>query len=261
MTFFVSTSLHPTQAQEELGKRIAGEEDVIFIPRGKTPLENLFEEAGMDQVILVTRSGLRFQSQQGQTFFFHPNLSLLRIKNLLKQQPDPFVTLFKMKKGQSVLDCTLGMGADAIVSSFLVGDAGKVVALESQPVIAVIVKQGLLQYHSPIKPLEEAMRRIQVCRTNYHSYLRELSDNQFDFVLFDPMFEQTVQASSAMQMLKQLANHQPLNAEAIEEALRVCKDKVMVKGRSKNLNHLGIPIVKKAGKVSWGVLMKRGQNG
>ena len=70
-------------------------------------------------------------------------MSALRIKHLASGQPDSMVTAAGLKKGDHVLDCTMGMGADAIVASFVVGDQGRVVSLESEPVIAAITGHGL----------------------------------------------------------------------------------------------------------------------
>ena len=74
---------------------------------------------------------------------------------------DPMVRSFALNPGDSVLDCTLGLGADAVVSSYFSG-TGKVVGLESAAAIAYVIRWGMRLYVSPITWLQEAVRRITI---------------------------------------------------------------------------------------------------
>ena len=64
-----------------------------------------------------------------------------------------------MESNDDVLDCTMGLGADSIVSSYVVNQ-GKVVCLESQWMIYWVVKEGLSLYNSDLKQMDQAMRRL-----------------------------------------------------------------------------------------------------
>lgn len=49
------------------------------------------------------------------------------------------VEAMDLKPKMSVLDCTLGLGTDATVASYIVGENGKVVGLESATLIYLIL--------------------------------------------------------------------------------------------------------------------------
>lgn len=170
------------------------------------------------------------------------------------------VTCSGMELGDLVLDCTMGMGADAIVASFAVGEQGKVIALESQPVIATLVEQGLTSYQTKLQACNQAMRRIQVIQTDYQSFLKAQPDQSFDIVIFDPMFRETVHSSAAMQVLKPLANPYPVDTASVVEAVRVARKAVLLKERvcSKEFARLGFEVVKKSSHHAWGIIRQGG---
>jgi 16S rRNA (guanine1516-N2)-methyltransferase len=252
---FVSTSFHPSTEVLQEAKHLASSLDIAYVERRKDSLSRLFQRTGKDEVILISQQGLRYENSSGHSFFFHPNLSILRIKQLIKGGVDSLITCSGMQSGDEVLDCTLGMGADAIVSSFVVGQTGKVIALESQPVIATIVSKGLQTYPTDCEPLRQAMRGIEVVQSDYRSYLEKCPDRSFDILLFDPMFRQTVIPSGAIQALKPLADPRPLDAHSVKEAVRVARKAVLLKERvhSGEFERLGFPIIKKSSRYAWGI--------
>ena len=257
---FVTTSFHPGDQECDEAKKLACDWNVPFVKRGRQSLQALFIETKSDQAVIVSKDGWRYEDQEGNSFFFHPNMSALRIKHLANGEPDSMVTVAGLKKGDHVLDCTLGMGADSIVASFVVGEKGRVVALESEPVIAAIAGHGLQTYRTERKALNEAMRRVEVVQARYQSYLKQLKDQSFDVVMFDPMFRETMEQSSAMQMLKPLANPDPLDQESVQEAVRVARRAVLLKERPKSgeFERLGFTIVKASSNYAWGVIRKGG---
>jgi hypothetical protein len=240
---------------------IADALSIRYVPRMGFTLKQLFQRVNDPEAILVTRTGWRYEHQNGHTFFFHPSASVMRIKQLRRGGSDSLVEATGMKPGESVLDCTLGMGADSIVASFAVGERGKIVALESQPVIALLVKEGLNTYQTNIRELNEAMRRIEVIQADYREYLPNCPDDSFDYVLFDPMFRQTIKESAAIQALRPLANLSPLDEESVNHALRVARKAVILKERpdSGEFARLGFEVVKSSKQVAWGIRRKEGR--
>lgn len=216
---------------------------------------DLYQRLNRSQAVIVAKNGWRYEDRAGNRFAFHPNMSALRVKHLQNGEKDIMVECSGMTAGDDVLDCTLGMGADAIVSSYVVGKRGKVVALESQPVIAAIVKQGLATYETDRQALKEAMRAIEVIEEDYRAYLPLLADRSFDIVMFDPMFRQTVKGSKAMQQLKPLANPSPLDPQSVAEAVRVARKAVLLKERrgSPEFERLGFSVVKESSRYAWGI--------
>lgn len=232
----------------ELQERYTGHQSLIVIVVGK------------EQTRLVV---------DGQQYFFHPNIAKLRVQNLLRRQPDRFVEVTGLREGSSLLDCTLGLGADAVVASYVAGPQGRVVGLECQPVLALLLKEGLANYtgvkgnrHNPglQKALVEAMRRISVRSADAITYLKNLEDNSFDIVYFDPMFRQTRRTSSSMDILRTLGSNQPVTHELVEQAVRVAAQRVVLKERqgSSVFREMGIATISggKYSAVAYGIIEK-----
>ena len=130
---FVTTSYHPQPEREEIARQLSERLSAPYIPRERKTLKQLFAETGSTQAVVVTRDEIRWEDREGRRFFFHPSMSAVRVKRLRSGGDDPLAASSGMRRGDEVLDCTLGLGADAIVS---LRSVRKVVALESQPVIA-----------------------------------------------------------------------------------------------------------------------------
>jgi 16S rRNA G966 N2-methylase RsmD len=256
VTLFVSTSFHPEKKQIEEAKQLAAELNVPYLERRRDSLAALFRRAGDDRVVLVTKEDWRVHDADGNEFFFHPGMSVMRIKNWQRGQEEPLLSIAGLRPGDEVLDCTLGMGADAIVASYFTGKNGRVVALESQPVLAAIVRHGLETYEHEQPELTEAMRRIEVIQADYRHFLRTLPDRSFDIVMFDPMFRQTILESTAMQMLRPLANSEPLDEASVREAVRVARRVVLFKERpeSGEFERLGFTKARESSQFTWGVI-------
>ena len=75
-------------------------------------------------------------------------------------------------KGRLVLDCTLGIGSDAMLAAFTVGVQGRVVGLEANPNVAFIVTKGTQTYDISELPLTACMRQIEVVQAEAVAYLK-----------------------------------------------------------------------------------------
>lgn len=216
----------------ERGQALAAQLRIPYIERRRRTWAAIHQEEETEG-ILVVRGG-RLEYHQGETVFaFHPGLSGLRILAISRGQTDHMVEAMRLRPGDRVLDCTLGLASDAVVASFVVGETGQVVGVESSPVVATIVADGLSNYGYPKdEQVEAAMRRIQVQVGNHLDILRKMSDQEYDLVYFDPMFRRAVEESDGIGPLRALANHQPLSHEAIAEAKRVARRGVVIKERS-----------------------------
>ena len=87
---------------------------------------------------------------------------MIRIKRLLQGESDPYLVAGNITTGSTVLDCTLGLGADAIVASSTVGECGRVVALEDNRFLAFLVAHGLSTWEDGENSIIQAMRRVEV---------------------------------------------------------------------------------------------------
>jgi hypothetical protein len=179
-------------------------------------------------------------------FFFHRGLSELRILNLLRTGNDPLVKSLSLAPGMSVLDCTLGLAADALVAAHIVGASGKVCGLESSPLVSLITRWGiaaLTEDAADCRPeLRLAAGRVEVITADHTTYLAQLPDCCFDVVYFDPMFRRPKKSSAGIQSLRDYANPQPLDRATLQQALRVARSRVVVKelAGSAEFNRLGI---------------------
>lgn len=209
-------------------KAVAEQLGLPLVERRKESIATLLSKYEAEAVLVAFPKELKVNTEAGE-LFFHPNMSQLRLKNLRKGDKDHMTEAMGLHEGMEVLDCTLGLGADAIVASFGVGERGRVVGLESSPLVAAVTGCGLQHFLPGNYPLYAAMRRIQVVNSDYLDYLKQQSDDSFDVVYFDPMFRHPITTSSSLSPLRGVANHNALSLEAVAEAKRVARQRVVMK--------------------------------
>jgi ubiquinone/menaquinone biosynthesis C-methylase UbiE len=228
MHCIITTAINSPHSAFEFGSALAEQLGTKFVVRKGKSLETIKTEYNVDVIILITQKGLTAHTPAGD-LFFHLSMADLRIKNLINGKHDHMIAAMDLQPGMSLLDCTLGLGSDAIVASYFTGCNGNVVGLEGSPVIALITAEGLKNFATETDDLCQALRRITVINTDYLNYLKALPDHSFDVVYFDPMFRRPVDSSSHIKPLRFLADNRPLTPEAVREALRVAKHRVVVK--------------------------------
>ena len=255
----VTTARKPTPDVEKLAEEISLELGGKFVAREDFSFDALKKFHGAQNILLVKKNSLSVVTGDGE-LFFHPNTAHLRIKNLRAGDGDRLIDALKISDGSTVLDCTLGLGSDAIVESFVVGSGGKVVALEINPLIAEIVRRGLKNFSDDGEHVLTAMRRIEVVNADCRDYLQTCADNSFDAVYFDPMFRRPVKKSSGLNAIRPLADKNPLTPEIVREAVRVAKFRVVMKEHrgSDEFARLGFELVDggRYSSVSFGVIEK-----
>lgn len=208
-------------------------------------------------VLHLTRKGTFLDDGQNR-LAFHPSLAIIRILQGLRGEQDRFLTATGLKPGQTFLDATLGLGTDALVAAWQVGERGKVIAYENSPILAALIKQGLQclkdkhlsQMSNPLKikawkELILASQRIEVVRGDHQRLLAKLPDSSVDVIYFDPMFRHTREKSSSIQPLHRYSDHRPLQPKTIQEACRVASSRVVLKERkgSSEFERLGFQVI------------------
>lgn len=227
----VTTSYNETEELIQQARLLASELGGSFVPRRDRSVRHLLAEEG-EPLLIVETGGLKFYKEgMKDPFFFHPNMAKVRIKRLLQGDNDRMIEACALKKGDQLLDATLGLASDAITASFVTGEGGRVVGVEVEPTLALIVSWGLKHYTDALSPMVEAMRRIETVNGNAFDYLRNSKDQSFDVVYFDPMFRTSVLESSAMSFWRNHAATMPLTPDMIEEACRVARRRVVLKER------------------------------
>ena len=216
------------QRAEQLARRLA----VPLVPR-EGSLGAMCDHYGVAGIIVVMpQRPVYVEPATGLEYFFHPSMAKVRLHNLRRGTGDPLVTAAGLQSDDSVLDCTVGRAADAIVCSHVVGEQGRVVGLERSRILAELTIDGITHYIDPSGPLTCALRRITVHWADHCAFMGECAAGSFEVVYFDPIFHAPVEASSAMQPLRLLADASPLSPGALEEAMRVARRCVVVKQRT-----------------------------
>ena len=215
-----------------LAREMAAKLGAPFAERGNTSLDSLRERYGVS-CVMVAKEKLVVDTPDGE-LYFHPGMAHLRLKNLRRGESDHLLNALGIVEGMRILDCTLGMGADAIVESFGVGETGEVIALEKNPVVAALIAHGLETSEGEHPTTVASMRRVCVVRSDYLDFLREQPDDSFDAVSFDPMFRHPFTESAGIHPLRFLADPRPVSGEAIQEARRVARCRVVLKESSKS---------------------------
>jgi 16S rRNA (guanine1516-N2)-methyltransferase len=233
----VTTSGKPEESLVARARQAASDWGLRFVPRRKKePLGPLLERVA-EAFLVFGREEVSLWDGEG-TFSFTPGMAHLRRLRLLSgQEDDALVRVAELRAGDEVLDCTLGLGQDALVAALVVGPTGRVVGVERSLALYAVVSEGLAAYdHGP----ESA--RVEPVHADSREYLRSLPAGSFDVVCFDPMFEKPKKSQPAFEMLRRFAEHAPLAPETLEEARRVARRWVVVKGakHSEDLRKLGL---------------------
>ncbi|QVY60081.1 class I SAM-dependent methyltransferase [Cytobacillus gottheilii] len=243
------------QAAEQLGIR--------FVYRKKRSIQSIQEQENSDCIVFGKERLELYRKGEREPFFFHPNSAMFRMKRIIRDEHDPFLTACNLSEGNSFLDCTLGLAGDSIMASYAVGSTGEVAGIEANPFIAYIVKNGLRTWSSGVAEMDEAMKRITVRQGYALNVLKNLPDNRFDCVYFDPMFEECIDASEGIKTLKNFAVYEPFTSELINEAIRVAKDRVVLKDhfRSEKFINYNFEVIKrKSAKFHYGIKLKESNN-
>ncbi len=259
--YIVTTSQNSKQKTFEKAQSFAAENKLLFVKR-KTSLKNISLKYNAEGIFVFTNAELYYWYNETE-IRFHPNMSKLRILALQRGKPDRMVKAMGLKPKDKVLDCTMGLGADAIVSSHVVGQGGIVYGLESQWEIATLTKAGFLDYAEQEASCseKEALFRIKILHQRYEKFLINARENYFDVVYFDPMFRDTIHDSYGIDGIRLLSNQSPLSKEAVANAVRAAKRRVVLKERtnSPEFSRLGFTPLKvgRGIKTQFGVIEKR----
>ncbi len=253
----VTTVYKPEPYHINRAKQLAEQLDIRFVERNKDSIRIMKEKYGTDTVIVVKNNEAKCFIGDNE-FFFHPSTSEFRIKRLIRGDNDVMVEACNLRQGDSILDCTLGLSSDAIVASHAVGETGRVVGIESESFLSIIIKDGLKHRISQTDAVTNAMRRVEVINSHHDSYLKSCRDNQFDVVYFDPMFREKVEDAAAIDQFRTMTNAAPLTLEAISEARRVARNRVVLKERtdSGEFHRLGfVPMRRPSSSTTYGIIV------
>jgi 16S rRNA (guanine1516-N2)-methyltransferase len=263
----VTTSSRAGASEIERARKVASALNSPYIERHSRSVAGVARQwrgpGGIEGVLVVesnrmTLVGLGESGPLGPRLFFHPGMAPGRIKRAAQGKHDHMLEAMGLGHGDRVLDCTLGLGSDAIVAAWAVGLSGKVVGIESSPALAEIVRAGLRDYDKADPDATDAMRRVEVVCAEHLMHLMSCPDRSYDVVYFDPMFREPVRLSPGIAGLRRWASHARLSGNAVREATRVARRRVVIKDRTdgSELDRLGVTarLGGRGSRVEYGVI-------
>lgn len=216
---------------------MAQEYGQLYVDRSIGSLPSLLKYAlheGWDEpsgILIVRKHDYAVWQAHGALFEYHPGMAVHRIRSLSAGGTDPMIEAMELQPGDTVLDCTAGLCSDALVASHVMGESGRMLALEASLPIALTVRKGLTTYETDRKYITQAMRRVEVQAARAEHVLPTLASESWDVVYFDPMFEVPVMESTGIGALRTLADPSPLTVETLRQAARVARRAVVIKDR------------------------------
>lgn len=257
---FVTTAQNPSRVLEERAEHFSRELQAPGVRRREESMAKLFDAfPNAVRALVVQTHRLLLVNRDGGELFYHPNMAFLRLGNLLRGGPDLLIKAASLEVGDRVLDATLGYASEAILCAHIVGETGEVHGVEAVKELGVVVREGLQTVTTAQTALNDAMRRVQVVHLGHHlEYLRTCPDGRYDVVCFDPFFEEVLTGSEPFAPIRAFGEHGRLLPEALEEARRVARRRVVVKAVkwADTLERLGITerVESRSGKVVYGVV-------
>lgn len=224
MRLAVTTPFAPDPASLAAAREAAARRALPFQPRATRSLAEVALDAGVDALLVL--GGYASLWVDGREQRWHPGMGGLRAKRLARGERitgDSFLEAARLRPGDALLDCTLGLGADALVAAVAVGPGGRVTGLESSPALAAWAGEGFARLPG------EAASRVEVIAADHGPWLDAAPERSVDVVVFDPMFRHPRAAAPGFDLLRQLGDPRPLSRTALDRARRVARRGVLVK--------------------------------
>lgn len=253
----ITTGTNPIPEIVQRAQSLAERTGCVYAPRGTLSLPKLVERSKDEEVLVVLQEAVRLLRPGMATMEFHPSMGFVRAKRILKGEVDPMLTAAGMLPGDSVLDCTAGLGTDSLLFAVYGSESSVVTALESSLPLYGLLLEGMSHYISGQEKVNAALRRIHVVHSDHLDYLRAQPDRSIDIIYFDPMFRVPLTDSAAISPLRQFANGDALSMVSVAEAVRVARKTVLLKEKalSGEFARLGFTeLLRSNSKTSYGVI-------
>ncbi len=228
-------------------------------------IESIAARSGAELILVVSAIERSLWVPAGLApWRFHGGMAVLRIRRMLKEAPlhavsDPLLRACDLRPGDRFIDATAGACADALVAAWAVGPSGSVVAIESSPILHAVTSFGARRIRFGEEAIDAALDRLEVVQGSHLELLAAIPDRSADVIYFDPMFESPTLAPPGFEILRMVAEPAPLAPEAVAEATRVARRRVVLQERrgSGELERLGfraVDVIGRSAPVRFGVI-------
>lgn len=253
----ITTGYSPIIEIVQRAQNLAKVTGCIYASREKFSISKMMEHYGDEEILILSQKAVMLHRSGIEPMEFHPSMGYVRAKRVLKGEVDPMLTAAGMTPGDSVLDCTAGLGTDSLMFAVYGGERSVVTALESSLPLYALLLEGMNHYTTGKESVNAALRRINVVHSEHLEYLRAQPDHSVDIVYFDPMFRVPLTGSAAISPLRKFANGAALSVESVAEAIRVARKCVLLKEKalSSEFERLGFrELLRSNSKTSYGVI-------
>lgn len=144
----ITTGYSPIMEIVERAQNLAERTGCNYAPREKFSIPKLVEKYRDEDILILSQEAVRLHRLGMEPMEFHPSMGFVRAKRILKGDIEPMLVAARMLPGDSVLDCTAGLGADSLLFAVHGGESSIVTALESSLPLYALLYEGMRHYTS-----------------------------------------------------------------------------------------------------------------
>ena len=220
-----------------------------FFDRRKDSMATMYAHA--EALLLFAAEGVLLSTADGQ-LRVSLSTAAIRLRHIAANESDPLIRAAELRPGDSVVDCTYGLGRDAVVAAHIIGPTGTLVGIEASKALFHLADENdpLAQQAGAID-VEAAT--ISLVHSDARAWLEQAPAQSADVVLIDPMFEKPKTSDASFSILRSVASEIPLDQEWVASARRVARRWVVVKSGSWPpwFDDIGLVNVHSHGNAQW----------
>ncbi|WAH35323.1 class I SAM-dependent methyltransferase [Alicyclobacillus dauci] len=226
-----TTPRNRTPADVGLAQELAKWFSVPYVARDDRSLAQMFTDTGAEVMIIAGQPVKLLHRDATHPLFFHPSMAAQRIERMARGEEDRLLRVADVRRGDTVVDATMGLGSDALVFAHGVGIAGKVIGCEQSPLVARLLTAMQWVPNAYYGEAVDLLKRVTIIAEHHLQWLSKQPADSVDIVYFDPMFRSPAEESAGLAPLRSFAVAEPLRAESVAQAKRVARRCVVVRER------------------------------
>lgn len=123
--FAVTCNKNDARRMKATAKAWAAELQIPYVERYENgSLDVMLQDLQLDALLIAGKKGPQIYTREGM-LLYHPGLGKVRWQRVVQRgESDNFLTAMNISPGQRVLDCTVGLAADALLASHAAGGNG-----------------------------------------------------------------------------------------------------------------------------------------